>query len=230
MALVNDALTIWEIGFRWAGQDPDRAGLRIPLPVRDNFRLLIDAIWNAQLESVNLSMDKRSGDDDLPPEFFIRHHIDTIEDCVSGKRCPRRFLKFVLVERWAFQAWCERWNSPLPEFWFPPGWHLDYQWPDGEEPEPDKGAEPVEEPTARIDKRHRVQMACQQIALFIWAEEPKLTIKEVAWRKEIQELGGGAEYEPETVESWVSKVDPRAPSQKRGRKRKNNPGPDPTGE
>ncbi len=35
MPLLNDDLSVWEIGFRWAGYDPDRWWWRIPLPVPD---------------------------------------------------------------------------------------------------------------------------------------------------------------------------------------------------
>ena len=86
--------------------------------------------------------------------------------------------------------------------------------------------ESTDEWKQRIDKRHRIQMACQQIALAIWSTEPKLTIKEIANRDEVQELGGGSEYEIETVQEWISAVDTRDPTKKRGRKRKNNSPPD----
>lgn len=230
MALLNEDLSVWEIGFRWAGLDPDRYWWRIPLPVRDNFRILVDAIWHAHLES-NISMEKRGpGHEHVPPEFFIRHHVDAINNCVRGKRYPRMLLQFMRVERWSFHIWCQRRNIPLPEFWFPPSWNIDYQWPDNDEPEPSNSAESIEEQRVRLAKWHRIQMACQQVALSIWAKEPNLTIKEVAWRKEIQGLAGGSEAELETVEGWISKVDRRDPSKKRGRKRKNNPGPGDTGE
>lgn len=230
MALLNEVLSLWEIGFRWAGLDPDCLWWRIPLPVRDNFRMLTDAIWQAHLDSLSLKMERRDPADNIPPEFYIRHHIDSFERCVSGKWYPRKFLRSIEVERWSLHSWCQRRNIPLPEFWFPPGWNIDYRWPFDDEPEPVNPAEPIEEQRGRLDKRHRIQMACQQVALFIWDKEPKLTIKEVAWRKEIQELAGGSGFELETVIGWISKVDSRDPANKRGRKRKNNPGPDPTGE
>ena len=28
------------------------------------------------------------------------------------------------------QLWCDRHGIPLPEFWFPPGWGLEYKWPE----------------------------------------------------------------------------------------------------
>jgi hypothetical protein len=229
MALLNDELTLWEIGFRWAGLDSNRRWWRIPLPVRDNFRVLVDAISNAQLECVNISNERREEHADALPEFFIRTHLSAIEDCVSGNRYPRSFLQFARLERLAFQGWCQRRNIPLPEFWFPTGWNIDYQWPDADDSAPAKSSESLEEHHVRLDKWHRIQMACQQVALFIWHKQPKLTIKEVALRREIQEQAGGSEAELETVEGWLGKVDPRNPAKKRGPKRKNNSGSEETG-
>jgi len=229
MALLNDELTVWEIGFRWAGLDPDRRWLRIPLPVRDNFRVLIDAIWNAQLDCSTLSHEKREEHADIPPELFIRTHASAIVDCVHGIRYPRSLLKFAEVERSAFQGWCQRRNIALPEFWFPAGWSIDYQWPGADDSAPAKPSESIEQHRIRLDKWHRIQMACQQVALFIWQKQPKLTIKEMALRREIRELAGGSEAELETVENWLGKVDPRNPAKKRGPKRKNNSGRGNTG-
>ena len=50
MPLLNEQLSIWEIGFRWAGYDPHSFWLRIPQPVRDRFRTLIQEIYESRLE------------------------------------------------------------------------------------------------------------------------------------------------------------------------------------
>lgn len=237
MPLSSDELSVWEIAFRWAGCDPDNIWLRFPLPVRDNFRMLIDAILNGHLDSYTLNSRKwnPNTDDEGTQQFFIHYHLDAVEDCAWGRSFDRKLLKWARIERWAMQQWCERRGVPLPEFWFPPGWKLEYEWPD-DDPAKDQAApsktgdsaseESADERKQRIDKRHRIHMACQQIALAIWSKEPNLTIKEVAYRKEVQELGGGSEYEPETLHEWISAVDTRDPSKKRGRKRKNNSPPD----
>lgn len=229
MPLLNDQLSVWEIAFRWEERDPDSYWWRIPLLVRDRLRTLIDAIHQSHLDCWTMSMEKWRPDrgDDATPEFFIRHWLEQIEDCVNGRRYDRKMLKWAYIERWAMQQWCERQGVPLPEFWFPPGWKLEYEWPqddDEDDPPPatDGSTESTEDKKIRIDVRHRAKMACQQIALSIWAKEPALTIKEMAYRKEIRDFGGGSTYEPETVEAWLGEVDPRSPSKKRGPKRKNN--------
>jgi len=229
MPLLNEHLSVWEIAFRWEGRDPDNYWLRIPMTVRDRFRTLIDAIHRSHLDCWTMSMEKWRPDrgDDATPEYFIRHWLDQIEDCVHGRRYDRKMLKWAFIERWAMQQWCERQGVPLPEFWFPPGWKIEYEWPqDDEDDSPtatDESIESTVDKKTRIDTRHRSKMTCQQIALSIWAKELNLTIKEIANRKEIRDLGGGSNYEPETVEAWLGEVDPRNPSKKRGRKRKNNP-------
>lgn len=228
MPLISDHLTVWEIAFRWAGYDPDRTWWRIPLAVRDNLRTLSEAIAGDEITCLNLFDRHEVGDRDIPQMFTLESHYDAMRDCIAGTRYERKFLKFAFVERWAFLVWCQRRNIPLPEFWFPSGWLLDYQWPEAEDnPQPVNAGESIEEQRQHIDARHRAKMACQQIASALWAKEPTLTIKEVANRREVQELGGGAGYEIETVQEWISPLDPRDPTKKRGRKRKNNSAPAP---
>jgi hypothetical protein len=133
MALLNDRLTLWEISFRWAGLDPGRAWLRIPLAVKDNARTLLDAVWQMHLHCATLAMEKWAPDSELPPKFFIRYHLGAIRTCVEEGHFPRRLLRWAVIERWDLYLWCKRQGVPLPEFWFPPGWRLTYMWP--EEPQ-----------------------------------------------------------------------------------------------
>lgn len=133
MALQNESLTAWEIGFRWAGLEPCRRFGTPPLLVRDNFRLMMDAIVRVHLACTTLSSEKWSPDSSAPPEYFVRHHLRAIEDCIMGRSFSRRLLRFALIDRWDFFLWCRRQGIPLPEFWFPPNWKLAYEWP--EEPQ-----------------------------------------------------------------------------------------------
>ena len=226
MTILAEYLSVWEIGFRWAGYDPDKFHIRIPLAVRDNFRTLIIEIHHSRLECDSLITDKYQGDDPEEAKFYIRYWLDSVVDCSYGRRYDRKLMRWAGVGRQDLQEWCERHKVPLPEFWFPPGWGIEYEWPDDTpagivQPQP---GESVEEKKTRIDKRHRCEMACQQIALYLWSKNPKLTNKEIAIANEVQELGAGNGYELETVQDWIAKVDPRDPSMKRGRKRKNNSG------
>ena len=64
---------------------------------------------------------------------FIRHHLEAIHACAGGRRFSRKLLRWAAIDRWDMYLWCERQGVPLPEFWFPPGWKLSYEW--SEEPQ-----------------------------------------------------------------------------------------------
>lgn len=224
MALLNDQLTVWELSFRWAGYDPDKLYFRIPLPVRDNFRLIIDQIYASHLNCETLSMTKYIGDESYSAKFHIRYWLNSIEDCVEGQKYSRELLHFARIDRHELHEWCTRHALPLPEFWFPNGWGVDYEWPDDTTDDQKKQliGESLQESKVRLDDRHRIEMACKQIALTLWEKDPLKNIKDIANSNEVQKLGGGDKYELETVLEWLGKVDPRDPSKKRGPKRKNN--------
>jgi hypothetical protein len=135
MAVLNDSLSVWEIGFRWVGYDPGRLWIWIPLPVRDNFRMLMDAILQGHLYCDTLGLEKHSPIYADLPQMGIRYWLDDVNAAIEGQSFNRKLLKWAVVERWSMQRWCERRGIPLPEFWFPPGWNLDYEWPDDSEPD-----------------------------------------------------------------------------------------------
>ncbi len=260
MALLNDELPLWDIAFRWAGYDPDKLWIRIPLPVRDNFRVLMDAILQGHLPCETLLLEKWHPESDIPPEFFIRHYIDEIYLCIPGLKFDRKLLRWAMVERWAMQQWCERLGVPLPEFWFPKGWELEYKWPysdedesvpepepsdrhPGKEPEPrteatddqSSPAQPVEAPVQpippamseieakgrrKLDQRQRRKIACQEVAIRVWAKQPNADVKVIANSYEVQELAGGKDSDFDVLLRWLGEVDPRNPSKRRGPKRK----------
>lgn len=90
MPLLVNELSVWEIAHRWAGYDPARFRLSLPLEVRDYSRVLIAEIYHGHLRSLTLQMDKWSPEDgeDMKP-YFIRHHLDDIWACIAGKRASR---------------------------------------------------------------------------------------------------------------------------------------------
>src|SRR5688572_12506101 len=106
MSLLCPGLSVWEIGHRWAGVDPNVYRLRIPLAVRDNFRLLIGAIYQGELSCSTLMMEKwrESEGDDMKP-FYIRHHLDSIWACIGGSSPDRKLMKWARVDRWALKEW-----------------------------------------------------------------------------------------------------------------------------
>jgi hypothetical protein len=157
---------------------------------------------------------------EIGPEYSLRFHLHQIEECIAGHAFDRKLLKWALIDRWAMHSWCEAQGVPLPEFWFPADWHDEYQWPDDSEDDDAPEGESLEQKQLRIDSRHRAKMACQQVAMVIWRKEPTLEIKQLANRKEIQHYAGGDQYQIETIQDWIAEFDPRDPSKKRGRKKK----------
>lgn len=221
MAILTETLSVWEIGFRWAEEDPQRYRFRIPLPVRDNFRLMMDAILQGHLDCETLSLSKWGPEDgeDMRP-FFIRHHLTEVEACIAGFGFDRKLMRWAGVSRESFQEWCERQGIPLPAFWFPPGWKLDYEWPVYEfdvEGEPDTADEPAL-PHRSIYQRRCI--ACQVIAEKLWKEHPEMTIADMMKHELIRMYGGGVHQADEVVMRWLRAVAPAEVSAKRGRPRK----------
>lgn len=126
MPLITEELSVWDIGLRWAGHDPDRLWLRLPLAAKDNFRLLMWAILSGEIICGTLTLAKLPPESKADPRFYIRTHIDEVDACIHGQRYDRKLLKWAALDRMDFHQWCERRGITPPEFWFPPGWKLAY--------------------------------------------------------------------------------------------------------
>lgn len=130
MPLLVEDLSVWDISFRWAGYDPDRLCLRLPLPVKDNFRLLMGAILEGEILCGTLTLAKLPPGSKADPRFYIRTYIDEVYHCIQGLRYNRKLLRWATVERKDILNWCEIRGIPAPEFWFPPGWKLEFEMPE----------------------------------------------------------------------------------------------------
>jgi hypothetical protein len=127
MALLNDDLSVWDIAFRWGGYDPDSLWFRLPLPVKDNFRLLMGAILEGEILCGTLTLAKLPPGSKADPSFYIRTYIDEVYHCIQGLRYDRKLLRWASLSRMGFLEWCEIRGIPAPEFWFPPGWKLEFE-------------------------------------------------------------------------------------------------------
>ena len=246
MALDSVELTVWDIGYRWAGFDPDRLWFRIPLPVRDNFRVLMYAILRGEIICTTLCLDKRPPDSKASPRYYVRSYLDKIYACIHGQRYDRELLRWAALDRRSFLEWCECRGITPPEFWFPPGWKMEFDHPmrmhpgfvvRHEEPEeegsfhfsyhwPDADVEEEAEPqTAARALRHSqiAHIVCKQIASEIWRKYPDRSIADVIRDNLIQEYGGAKHYDEETVRSWINVLAPEEVRKRRGRpsKKKN---------
>lgn len=215
MPLLTEQLSVWEIGFRWAGHDPCGFWLRIPLPVRDHFRTLIQEIYESRLECLTLRMEKYHGHDPVEARLHIQSWLPAIAACTAGRNIDRKLVKWAVVDRFAFFTWCENHKIPLPEFWFPSGWGVEHECLDNEPPggflSP---AESTLQRRIRFDGNRRAKMACQQIAIWIWSKHPDMPLKDVVLSAEIQDMCGGQRYEYTTVKHWIMAFDPHHAAKK----------------
>lgn len=246
MPLLVEELTVWDISFRWAGYDPDKFYIRFPLPVKDNFRLLMLAILEGEVICNTLCLDKRPSDSKADPDYYIRTHIDYVYACIHGQKFNRKLLKWATLNRNWFYEWCVRRGITPPEFWFPLGWKIDYDQPIGgypgfamrhEEPintgvsvsfsfnwpEVDKDdTHPCINDHLKISDRSRpnqlTKIACQVIAQNIWKTDINISIADMVRRAEIQDLGGAKPYVYEVVRRWLSEVAPPEVSARVGRR------------
>ncbi|TXI18213.1 MAG: hypothetical protein E6Q62_07215 [Nitrosomonas sp.] len=130
MPLIVDELTVWDISFRWSGYDPTEIWFRLPLTVKDNSRLLMQAILHGEIVCETMTLAKRPPDSKADPKYYIRTYTDDVYACIHGKRYNRKLLKWAVLNRMDFHDWCKSRSIPLPEFWFPPGWKLDFEMPE----------------------------------------------------------------------------------------------------
>lgn len=244
MPILVDDLSVWDISFRWAGYDPRKFYLRIPLEVENNFRNLMHAILSAEVDCLTISLEKREFEKD-EKQFSVYYWLDDIYACMAGSSFNKKLLRFALIERSSFMLWCERMNIPLPEFWFPPGWNLNYDLPEYElhpgywymrqgwtkeelqeyqqvvEANALKKISPEHQAIINMRPNQEIRIACQQIAKSIWAKELDRTIASVVDDPLIQEYGGASFYNKETIREWVRAVAPDHVKNRRGRPRKN---------
>lgn len=247
MALLNDSISLWEIGFRWAGYDPDKLSFRIPLSVRDNFRVLTDAILSSHLQCETMWGDKYHGDDSEEAQFHIRYWLDPVYACIEGREFNKKMLKWAHIDRYSFQQWCIRRAIPLPEFWFPPGWALDYQWEDEslDTPVTNDSAETLEskasfsdsaqvsdsveteavkvtsqtpeEKDAKLRSNQRRRIAVEVVAENLWKTYPEMTMTEILKHPVIQDQCGGKFQAEEVVRKWLRAIAPAEVKKRRGR-------------
>ena len=128
MSLVVDQLSILEIAWRWSARSSSIFPVVMPVRVCDFSRTLLHAILHGELNCLTLNLDKYHGDDPDEAKFHIRYHTDEIYRALGGGRISRKLLRHAIIERREFFDWCTRRTIPLPEFWFPPGWAIDYPW------------------------------------------------------------------------------------------------------
>jgi len=247
--IISESLSLWDIGFRWADLDPDRPCLRLPLQVKDNFKVLMEAILAGEVLCETLTLAKFPPGSKADPNYYIRTHIDEVYACIWGRKYNRKLLKWAVIERGSFREWCEIRSIPFPEFWFPLGWAYSFEMPEGgtlatsashQEPDTEGGFSisyrrpfsvsddsevnqaPLLEDNTSLKQNQMSRIACQQVAKEIWANDISRTIPSIVHDELIQKYAGGRHYQDDTVKGWIKEVAPQEVKSRRGRPRKNN--------
>lgn len=239
MPILVDELTVWDISFRWAGYDPRKFYFRIPLEVENHARNLIKAIHEAELACESITLEKREFEkDEVKLSFY--YWVDDFFSTTSGRFVSRKLLKWASINRYDFMQWCQRMNAPLPEFWFPQGWNLQYELPENDYypglmhdlkhwPEQARKAffenrdksDPVKA-DLKTRPNQEARIACRQVATNIWKLEPERSIASIIRDDVIQKLCGAISYDEDTIREWIKDLAPPNVRSRRGRPRKNS--------
>ena len=200
MPLFKESLSLWEIAHRSHNSDPDQiywVNSRIPLLVKDTLRTLADDILSYKLTPFNVSMEKRPSNSDIPAEFFIRAHTDTLYACLNNDY-HRRSLNFIEIEKDEFQKWCEQRDIALPEFWFSHSSEVKKDKP--------------------LSVRDKAKLDCQQQAKSLWGLEENKNLLPAHMSKKLKtECQLGQHYQLETIKRWIREVAPKNVLNKHGR-------------
>lgn len=232
--MIDSYLSIWEIAHRWRDVNPDKTDpTDLPLNIQDTIRYICKGALNGSLHLFYLVTEETLAPDNLHgfTSEVRAYHVNEFPADLSeslSRKYDKDILDAYLVEAENLFDYClhDQCTGLITTVDFPSCWgHLINKGHHNGRPSEDVNPLPIQPlHPIRIDKRHRIEMACQQIGIMLWKKNPRLTNKEIAISNEVQHLGGGSEYELETVQIWLSEIDPRDSSKKRGRKRKNNSG------
>jgi hypothetical protein len=113
------SLSLWEIGLRCHGLDPDAENeTTISVEVRNTLRMLMWAM------STHLNIQNKDGNELRPmyiPFFkiFRDHPVDVrLRSDVATRTIEKSFLDTVFIDKDEFEYWHLIENWPVPEFWF----------------------------------------------------------------------------------------------------------------
>ncbi|HNA29046.1 MAG TPA: hypothetical protein PLQ64_07095 [Thiobacillaceae bacterium] len=221
-----EILSVWEIGHRWVGYDPDKTdSADLPLPVKDAFRQLIQAIRHDRLpvcNEVGIQGKTYIFSRSTGRSRTLEEVLGALEDNYFVRRYERELLDSIYLAQWDVGTWASDEGIPLPDFWFPPDW-VEKRF----NPEPDAGGmrgeiddadQPENAPALKASQADK--LVCQGIARALWDIDPVMTIADMCKHKAIQQYGNGRHYKgKDTLRNWLSEVAPATVKGRRGRPR-----------
>lgn len=200
----KDYLSIWEIGHRWAGFDPDATD---PNDLPEQVRYLIHKLIEGYL-SDDLKLRRASGYR-IPREnqlFFIwnlNFWLNQLWRCLTKNVFDKNRLSGCFVRRSELLKMCVKEDVDPPAFWIK-----------------QRAESPVAKSTInnRPKDEETDRLVCQAIARTYWSIDPQIHPAHMARAKAIHLYGNGKQYkDPETVRNWISEVDPQKDQRKSGR-------------
>ena len=231
MTLTVVELTAYELAHRMAGEDPyvEKDPVEWSAGVKDWCRTILSEILHLRLQS-NLYTCRRTIEGDVPARYFLRSHVEEIEDCIGGDAYPVDLLRFIRINRWDFRLWCKRSHTKPPKFWF----SANFELPKGEDETPqeivdiakalastpDDSLHILRQTLEKGDLEPKLEERIQADvrALEIWKEDPGRPIAEVA--RQLKAEGYGPHVELRTVKDWIEEFGRKIYTRKRGRPRK----------
>jgi len=220
--MINTHLSIWEIAHRWFDIGPDNSDpTNLPSNVQDAIRFICRAALEGKLNLYDMIVmrtvdaNKDAGIDARIELFPLDTHPASLDECLDRKY-DKESLDSLYVDGDDLFIYCTKLNNEFPPFWFD---QIVEPYLSDKDQSAASPQNPIPSRPNQLDK-----IICQRIGIKLWGNNLNLTKKEVAVSPEIQDIGNGSEYQLETIEEWLAEVDPRDPSKKRGRKRKNNSG------
>lgn len=186
-------------------KNPYRPGL-LPIPhdVKDVIRTLLHEIHVGRLDSL-LIYDKRKENNPSPIEFYLHTHLEEIFECIGNKSYPRKLLKFITIDRYAFHHWCEQSNIELPIFWYSSileEWsHDDYDDEDGY-----KLSRPI-----HLTYKEKAR----NVASKLWKTNPMLPVLQIARSDDMKALK--IPRSEDSIRKWIAPLRPKENLAKLGR-------------
>lgn len=210
-------LSLWEIACRINELDPRAVNTKdLPLKVRDSLKALTRAIhYHENMPVLNYrGIENHTVRNEKTGLSYDNDTVHTkISECYENESFDKDFLDTVYFENETFANWCLKQNIPLPQFWFPNGWHL-HELIKVENTKPE-----INFRSNQIDK-----FVCQAVSRTLWDIFPEMTIAAMCQHDAIQIYGNGKLYiGVHTLRDWISEVAPEHIKGKKGRPKKQQP-------
>lgn len=211
-------MSVWEVGHRWAGFDPDETDPENPpKAVKEMLRELLEAV------STLLNLFDKSGREQLDKYVPIIGHIIPNKallraaELLHARQFPKKELDDLYILKTEVEKWCRITGSPVPSFWFAPDevsfheQHLGKGW----EPH-NLATDDTPKPPAKQRQDQQDKALVQAAALRIWNDDKSIRIAAMIKRKEIAIDANGKQYVSKTLHRWLKEVAP-ASAHKPGR-------------